>query len=220
MGLDALSDRSIITLDELKEYIKYDSTDTETDKILYGWIDLISGQFEDESRRKISSQAIEEFLSGDGGYTIRPTYYPISDLFGDDNTAKLASLQYKEDWDDSSWTNLVTDINAILIDTVRNWEIRLVDGTTFPCDDTPAFRNIRVKYYAGWARGADTPSDIRKIILEAVTTMWNESDRSTRSLLNVASKNIPGGFGMATESYRDFKPEWDAVVQKYRRIAV
>ncbi len=203
----ALSSRSIITLNEAKAYLNISTGGTAWDSTLETWIDWVSGKFEEETRNKVNATAITEILDGDGTGFLETTYFPVLSIYGDTEAERLANLQ-KRASPISDWEDILTSESYIFIEETDATKIQLLNYV-FPA----GVKNIRVKYWAGYS-AANVPTDIKKVILEALATMWKESNLG-KGLLNVSSEtaNVAG----ASISYRDFGPRWDAVVARRRK---
>lgn len=202
-----LSDRSIVTLTEVKNYLKLDTGEAAIDTVLYDWIDMVSGVFEDQTHNRVVARAIEEILDGPTSDRLETTYFPILSLYGEEAADRLANLQYRIDAT-SAWVNLSESEDYVFIPDDQATYIQLLHPAYF----VYGVRNTRVKYWAGAAR-EDVPADIRKVVLEGVAVMWRESSQGG-GRLGVSTEGMQG----SATSYMKFSEEWDKIVNRHRKL--
>jgi hypothetical protein len=202
----SLSTRSIITSLQAKQYLGIN--DTAFDGFIDSWIDLASGRVEAHLRRKVKSQEIEEILDGTGTYTLCPRYSPIISIVGDTENDQLGNVQYRDSVS-SSWTNLLTDIDVLVMDEHRPWELVIGDeSTVWPI----GWQNIRLEYNAGWT---DVPAEIQMVVIEMVAKAYQESNVG-RSSLGVSSSSVGQAGGSGSVSFLDLTDRWMKMLQPYR----
>lgn len=204
----ALSARSIITLNQAKFYLGITTSETTHDSTLEEWIDICSDSVERYVDNKINLIEVEEILDGTGKSVIYPHYFPIYAIYGGDDAEKLSNIQYRTEAT-GAWTNLLTDMDYVRIDPYDAHRIELLDGEEF----TAGTKNIRIKYYAGYN---DVPSDVKKVVMEMVAVMWNESNHGS-NLIGRSSSTIGQGNQVSTV---EMTPRWERVLGKYRRYAI
>jgi hypothetical protein len=204
----SLSTRSIITSLQAKQYLGIN--DTSFDGFIDSWIDLASGRVEAHLRRKVKSQEVEEILDGTGTETICPRYSPIISIIGTLEADKLANVQYRESLT-SSWVNLLTDIDVLVIDTHRPWELVIGDYVTvWPL----GWQNIRLEYNAGWT---DIPAEIQMVVIEMVAKAYQEANIG-RGALGVSSVSTGQAGGSGSMSFLDLTDRWMKMLQPYRLL--
>ena len=189
----AYTSRSIVTVAEMGQYLNETFVGTAKQATIELFIDLCSGMIEEETERKYGTQDSTFYLDGNDA-SILPLPFPIVSLYGDDDTAKLASVQYRED-SDSAWTDLVDDIDLIHIDTLYPMQIELLDDETFPSGR----KNIRIRMYVGYD---SVPALVRKYCLEMVACMWKESGNGDGRIGLESQSMSTAGSGGST-SFRD-----------------
>lgn len=205
----ALTDRSIVTLDEAKKYLGITVGNVAHDETLETWIDVVSGQFESEIDNKVAQQDVEEILDGDGTQTLQVTYYPVIALSGNSAAERLANLQVRDDVDED-WEDIETSEDYIIFPSNRPWVIEL-DGTESFED---GYQNIRVEYRAGYET---IPGDIKRAVLEVVAEMWQESNQGQgrMGLSNVGLTTAGSSINFST---RNSNRVWTDTVNRYRKI--
>jgi hypothetical protein len=205
---------AILTLAQVKEYLRIQTSNTEHDAFLdgsetvTGMISLVTQELEDAIGNEIESTERDVTFNGSGCAVQHLPYWPIISLYGGDEATRLANLQSRGSATEA-WADLVTDEDYIYFDIDRPWAIVLLDGYTFPSGTN----NIRAKYYSGFST---VPSDIVMAVLERVALKWMESKRG-ESRLGVSSMGQSGAGGQNL-SYTDHQKRWDAVVRKYGRL--
>jgi len=175
--------RSIITLDEAKDYINYTGTGTDKDSFIEWIIDLASGELEDRLGYKIAAQEVTVILDGNGESAM-PLPHPIIALVGADEATRLSNLQYRTGTDEA-WTDLVDDEDYIHITDEKPHQIELSEGEYFPFGQ----QNIRVNYYAGFD---PIPGQIELVCAEMTAMIWRQSNHGEFAI-GVTSKTSSGG---------------------------
>ena len=205
----SLSARSIVTLNEVKNYLKLSTGSLDVDTVIEDFIDLVSGKFESETNNKVVAQDVEEILDGPYGDKLETTYFPILSLYGDDAATRLANLQYR-DAAGEAWQDLTDDEDYIFIEDDGAVAIQLLSPAVY----IAGIKNTRVHYWCGKAR-EDIPADIRKVVIEAVAMMWKESNQGDGRLgISSQSGTISGG----SVGYDDLQKRWESVVQRHRKL--
>lgn len=205
----SLSSRSIVTLNEVKNYLNMATGALSIDTVLEDFIDTVSGKFESETNNKCVTQEVEEILDGPFSDTLETTFFPIQALYGDTPAERLANLQYRN-MAGEAWQNLADSEDYVFIPDTNAVGIQLL----LPAGYIAGIKNTRVKYLCGSAR-EDVPADIRKVIIEGVAIMWKESSQGDGRLgLSSQSGTVSGG----STGYEDFQKRWDAVVSRHRKL--
>ncbi len=197
----------LVSLSEVKSYLKISATDTSKDNLLQGWISDVSRSIEAYCQNKIRrQQVLGEIHNGDGVSEQWTTFSPITDIYGATDNDKLASVQYRNSPLDA-WINLATDVRNILIDSADKKFIELYD-MAFPTGRS----NIKVSYYAGFD---PVPGDIKNVCLEMAAMMWKESNQGENRLGVQSTADSTSGSNFNT-TFRSLKPEWRLVLNRYR----
>ncbi len=205
----SLTSRSIVTLNEVKSYLKMSTGALDIDTVIEDFIDIVSGRFESETNNKCVTQEVEEILDGPWDDTLITTYFPVESLSGDSESERLANLQYR-DAAGEAWQNLADDEDYVFIPGQDAVGIQLLSPACY----MPGIKNTRVKYICGVAR-EDVPADIRKIVVEGVAVMWKESNQGEGRIgLSSQSGTVSGG----TTAFDDFEKRWNAVVSRHRKL--
>jgi hypothetical protein len=214
--LQEVSPRSIITLAEANAYLKRSAAKTDEQAILCTFIDHVSGVIEDMTGRKVKVQAVEEVTDGSGGCAQAVCWFPVARMQGaaegsDDEKRgpHVSSIQYRGADGTGEWQNLLTDISSVFLSTDPRewWKIELLGGAYFP----RGRRNIRLRYWAGWA---DPPQELKQVALEMLFAMYEESHQGNQALMKTAkSASIAGGSGSIT--YTDLRPRWKETLSRY-----
>lgn len=211
-----MTDRSIVTLNQVKSYLKDKVSNTEHDDFLngsddstvLGMIQLVSEEFEAETGQYVQPLDVEVILCGEGGSELKVPYWPVIQLFGADEATRLANLQYRNSIA-SGWTDVASDEDYVWIDPLEPWKIKILEGDGFfPRGQA----TVRVKYIAGYS---SIPADITLAVIERVAIKYEESKRGNR--LGVDSGGSGGGMGSQNFSYNDLEERWQKVVAKYRK---
>jgi hypothetical protein len=205
-----LTDRSIITLDELKAYINVEASDATKDTLLYSIIDLCSGRIEEAIDSAVAPQDTTEILDGTGTRVLTLESF-ISDIYGSTDPDRLDNVQYRNGPDDA-WTNLVTDIDHLELDGKG---IELL-GTTSSIRMASGFprgrKNIKVRYYAGFD---PVPAKLKVVCLEMSAMMFKESGVGGGQL-GMNSMNMGVGGGSSASTYKDLESKWQTVFDEYQ----
>ena len=209
----SLNANAIVTLAEAKEQLKVENADTALDDTLTAYINEISSAVELYTKRKIVSQSIaSEIHDGDGSSILYPRYFPIQQLSVESSPTdaqKLASVQYRNS-PDSDWTDIVSDIDHIFLDTgddaLRPF-IELYQNFFYY-----GIRNIRIKYKAGYTT---VPSDIKVLVLEMIQMRWNEAKRGNDWLGQGNMNQSESGNNYST-TLIELDKRWKRVLDRYR----
>lgn len=206
--------RSIVSLAEAFEFLKLPVGDDPTEQIIYAWIDRVSGIVEEITGRKIKAQAVTEICHGSGSDYQPMRFFPVVRLQSENEptvtTPHVTAIQYRDSDGTGTFANLLTDITKAYVSPVEAeaWKIDLLGGDIFP----QGRFNVQVKYYAGWIY---PPEEIKNLTLEMLSSMWDESKQGKGVLLNT-STSFSGSPGAAGDSYRDLRPRWLGVLNRYR----
>ena len=208
----------LLTFADVKDYLNIGVAvaDTNQDVWLQEVLSDISRQIEISCRRKIAVQSISgEIYDGSSWRTqgtnrIYTVYAPITQLSTEttpSDAQKLASVQYRDDPDDT-WTDLVTDVDHLIVgpDYIEAY------GAFFPLGS----KNIKLSYKAGYST---IPQDLKMVCLEMVAMVYKESNRSSQGILGMATTTDTYAGGAATKAFRDLSPKWEKVLDRYRMRA-
>jgi len=210
----AVADYAIVTLTEAKNQLDISTSDTGDDTVLEAFIDRASGLCESYTGRKITVQDIdEEIHDGDGSSRIFPRYFPIVQLStatspGDSD--KIGAVQYRTLPSDASWTNIESEADYIILRTGKPY-IDLY-AASFPAGT----QNIRLAYKAGFSSGSVELNEFKQLVVEMVQKMWNDHKGGNDTLLYDSRSDASGGGATFSTSYKDLKPEWKAILDRYR----
>jgi len=209
------SDRSILTISEAQEYLGGEDF-TENNETIESFIDYVSGVIEDEYiHNKVVSQTCERYLYGSGTNCLELPFYPIQQLFGGTEAAQLASLKERTEYD-GSLSNILTDLDQLYINPDHPYYLKIIDdSTTFTSETT--FPNIWVKWYAGWPQ-ATAPAPIKKVALEMLLIMWEESKKSGVGRLGRSSEANTQLGGSVTTTFEKMRPKWERDLARYRKL--
>lgn len=207
----ALADYAIVSLEEAKYQLAISQSDVGDDTELEGFIDEVSAYVEEYTGRKIVVQSVsDEIHDGDGTATLYPRYFPITQLSTESSPTdaqKLAAVQYRTS-PNGSWTDIEDDVDHIFVDeNVPHIELY---ETTFPVGR----RNVKISYKAGFAAGTALDT-IKRVVLEMVQDAWNKHTGGN-DLLGKSSKSMSEAGQNFSTSYKDLKPEWKDVLDRFR----
>ena len=206
----SLSARSIVSIAEFGRYLNTTITGTAAETAAEEFIDLCSGMVEEETGRRYSAQSETLYLDGSGN-SVQELPFPIVSLYGDTDTEKEDSLQYRESIDDG-WVNIVDsgDYAYIHITSLYPRQIELLEDYYFP----EGSKNIKVIAYTGY----DTvPRTVKKIVLEMSAVMWKESGQSHEGRIGLQSQSGAIGGGSGSSSFRNMWVDvWRPMLEKYR----
>lgn len=169
----ALAAWGIVTVANMKSYLKIESTRTEFDSQIETWINNYSAHIEQFLGGKVVSQDCSgEIYNGTGTNELCVRHKPIIQI-GTQTTPteaeKLASVQYRGDPNDT-WHDIETDGDMILIDNFAPYKIILFQNA-FPS----GLLNIKVSYKAGYASGTATLGAIEQLVYEKIGTQWQKT---------------------------------------------
>jgi len=201
----ALTDRSIVTLNQLKDFLGINPANTSKDDMLEDWIDWVSGKLEAEIENVVKVVEKTVYVDGDGTELLFPPFYPINALDSDDGTS---ALQYRTAFPDT-WSDLVSDTDYIHISTEDQDRLELLGGKYFPWGN----KNIKLHYWPGFS---EVPGDIMIAVLEALQLMWNNSKQGA-DRLGKSSMSMSTQAGSTAEAYFDVTPRWRDVVRRYKK---
>lgn len=200
----------LVSLSEIKSYLKISATDTSKDNLLQGWISDVSRSIEAYCGNKIrKQQVLDEIHNGDGTSELWTMFSPITDIYGATDNDKLASVQYRNSPLDA-WANLASDARTLLIDPNEEQFIELYDAV-FPVGRS----NIKVSYYAGYD---PVPGDIKNVCLEMAAMMWKESNQGDNRLGVQSAADSTSGSNFNT-TFKSLKPEWRLVLNNYSKTS-
>lgn len=205
---------SVVSLDEVKQYHGM-ITDTADDKdnVLCQFIGIITELIENEIGQPVSPREITEYLDANNLDKIYLNQARAISLVEDANGSTLTAIQYRTDAT-SSWTNLLTDESYIFIDPTDPWAIQLLDGYVFSGGYK---RGIRINYNGGFY---PIPQSIRKMALEMVEIMMNESKNLGEGRLGLGSVSQNVGGGNTNTIYKEMmNGRWGDVIAHYRKLS-
>ncbi len=201
---------ALISLQDVKSYMKRDLNSTEDDKLFATWIGDLSLEIESRVGQAIMPRVVTEYLSGSGGSKMYLKNRIIS-LYTDVASGSVVSLQYKDTFD-SDWENLCDSESQIYLDQDDAFAITLLDDKYFP----RGVRNIKVVYNAGID---PIPGDIRKMVMEMIQIMWDESKKGGNPRLGFQNKNVGMTQGSTGDTYLEMDDiRWKKVINRYKRL--
>ncbi|MEN3039702.1 MAG: hypothetical protein ABDI07_11265, partial [Candidatus Kryptonium sp.] len=157
----------IVSLSEIKEYLKIDATDTIYDNFLNRWNKIIQSYIEDYCQQRFEIVNItNELADGTGRLYLAVKNLPIVQINSVHFTVDNLTWQI---WEDS----LITD--GILI----------YGRKIFPKGKS----NFKVSYTAGWA---EPPEGIKRVIIEKVAEVFAEGPGQGRLGIDSVSSGLTG----------------------------
>lgn len=198
------TDRSIVTLNQAKDYLGLAQGKQDLNDMLEQWIDWVSGKMEDDLDNVVKIAEKTIYLDGDGSSFIYPDFYPVKALY----TPAVGDLQYRSSAT-ASWTSIASSTDYIHIDTEASDRIELLENNVFPAGT----KNIKVHYWAGFQT---VPASIIMAVLEGIQVMWNMSKQGGNQL-GKSSMSYSGGQGSEAASFIDASPRWREVIRRYKR---
>lgn len=169
MSLCAASN-AIISLNDIKSYLRIADTDDTQDDFLQFWINAISDGIERYIRGPAAAQAFsDEIHDGDGTRKLTPDRQPVISLQND----FPQDVMFRDD-PAMEWQVLEDDPGCISIDPTEPWRIRLY-REMFPAGR----RNIKICYIAGYD---PVPGPIVRVCIEAVAEIFKESAQGSGRL--------------------------------------
>jgi len=209
----AVANYAIATLAEAKAQLNIPTATTGDDTLIEGYIDRASGFCESYTGRKLAEQSISsEIHDGDGGSYIYPRFFPITQLSTETtptDAQKLASVQYRTLPTDD-WTNIETEVDYIILRTGEPY-IELY-ANSFPAGT----QNVRLAYKAGYTSGSIELNELKQVVVEMVQVMWNQHKGGNDTLGYDSRSDSGTGAASFSTSFRNMKPEWKAVLDRYR----
>lgn len=165
----------IVTLDEIKEYLKIDPLDTTHDNFLNRWNGICQGLVEEFCNQRFEVVSItDEITDGTGEKVLYVKNLPI---------VSVTSIKYTTDY--VNWQDFDGEI--------VNDRYAIYSTRKFPKGNA----NFKVTYSAGWQ---EPPKAIKRVIIEMVAQAWSEGPGL--GLLNTGNVGITAG-GSTSRSFRD-----------------
>ena len=204
---------AIISIDEVKHYLKLDGT-MEQDDFLQGNINTASDEIERFIRRPVVVQEYpDEILDGNSSRAIYPHRTPIVGLLTNtvDGAGKVNDILWRTT-PLSDWITFIQSIKYVLIDPNRPWKIQLW-AWAFP----EGTQNIKVSYRAGYD---PIPGALSQVCLERAVEVYKESNWGDASLKrdSVAVTNQGGVSG--TTRFKDLSDGHKKLLLPFRRPIV
>lgn len=210
----ALTDRSIITLNEAKDFLGINTAEDDVDTFLETLIDLASGSIEEGisdsssgsiGTQKVATQDTELILDGNGGAKLSLPC-SILRLAGSGDAEKLANLQYRDEADEA-WTDLTDDMDFVRILPSPTNQIELLGSEYFPVGRG----NIRIEFVSGMD---PVPAKLRLLCLEMVSEYYKNSGKGfgTQGLQSVGLSGTAG----ENKTLKDNAQKWESVLKQYR----
>lgn len=190
----AINEYSLITLDEVKNFIGMTGSTTETDNLLEDLINRTSILFESYINEKILSRVYTEYFDGKGAMVLFPKHSPIT---------VITSIYDDYDWD---WE---TD------DLIDADDYRIVDDRYITLKSSVSVlgdykQNIKITYTAGYST---VPDDLKQACITEVSRMYKN-----RNQVDVTSKTLSDGSVSFFD--KDFLPLTITTLNKYKKIGV
>lgn len=210
-GTVAAATNAIISLDEIKDYLKIPLATGDEDDFLQLTINYQSTWIERQIRNKVVSQLISnEYSYWTGRNIIRTQYFPI---------ISLTVLQYLNTSD--VWTDLLTTIGDAILTNPENcvshennsFHIELPDGYTSPTLNGDNALNLKKSYNAGYAV---IPTELHDVCLERVVDYFKQSRRG-KDRFGIQNESISGTVQGGSTSYIDFSPRHKEMMKPFVR---
>ena len=182
-----LNANAIVTLNDVKSYLKYTSADVSHDAFLKAAINRVSDTIEASLRSKVKLQSLTGFiLDGSGSYKqlLPAECRPIYQIGV--TTAAVTDIQYR-DTPIGTWTNLLDNIAYAQLHQTERYYIALYNAA-FPL----GFQNVLLNCKAGYST---VPGKIIMVCIEAVTEIFKESNRGLSRLGVSSVSGNQEGFG-------------------------
>ena len=165
----------IVTLGEVKEYLKIDGADTIYDSFLTNWIGICQGLVEEYCGQKFEIVRIDdELVSGTGDKFLYVNNLPIYSVLSVQFTTDHLTWQ---NWEGTIWFD----------------KYRIYSNKEFPQGTS----NFKVSYQAGYLQA---PGLIKRVIIEMVAQAWYEGPGL--GTLGTVGLNISAG-GSTGRSFKD-----------------
>ena len=136
--------RSIVTLNQTKDYLGISQGKQDLDDMLEKWIDWVSGKMEDDLENVVKVADKTVYLDGDGSSLLYLPFFPVVALNTDGGANDYDSLQYRSSAT-ADWTAITTDSDYIHISTEVVDRIELLENNVFP----EGYKNIKVRPLGG-----------------------------------------------------------------------
>lgn len=198
---DKPNGRNIVTVAEVQSYIKNNTSS------LTGFIQTCISDV---------SQTFESFCNTGLKLNTYTGYYPtpIDKKIWVNNVPiiSLSAVQYRTS-PLYSYTDYSSDLETSVI--VGNSYIQLYNLNYYPVSFSDPY-TFKIEYTAGYS---ECPFDLKKICLEAVSEMIDESKQGN-SLLGKSSTNINSGAGGGSENYYQLTTRHLAILDKYKKTII
>lgn len=178
-----------------------------------GIINRVSAQVEEIIDNKVVDTEVTRIMNGSGCRYLDLPFFPIIDLAGASDAAKLANLQYRDAYDDA-WVDLLDDVDKYRIDPDRPYRITLVDGSSVPS----GYDNIRCVWRAGYTFD-NVPRRMREIALQMSLWFYRESAMGG-GVLGKSSESVAAAGGSMTTGYTDMVARWTKELQPWRKLVL
>lgn len=194
-----LASNAIVTLGDVKQYLRKSDADTGDDDFLTDAINIVSDAIEDFIHGPVKMQAFSDIYDGNGKQKLVVRHRPIIAIGTLDPTSgakvapALTNIQYRNLPTDS-WVDLCTRLGYIFVKSSEPWYIELYD-MMFPYGS----QNIKIEQLAGYET---IPGRYKKVVYEAVAEMLSESPRGLGRLGQSSVSTSGTGVG-GTTSYKE-----------------
>ena len=208
----AASAVDIVTLDSLRTYLN--NPDTKNDAMFSEWITLISNLVESKLEQPVIPRRVVDIVDGSGTYKQSTITGRIVNMTADVNGSLLASVQYRSNTI-SDWQNMLWTEGYIYVDVViEPYCVQLVNWASFP----RWIKNIRLDYNCGFIDPA--LSEIKKMVMEMIQVMWDDSKAGGMPRLGMQSKSHSGSGTVFTDTFLDMNPRWQRLIDRYKRLLI
>jgi len=206
---DVSQGNPIITVAEVQSYMN--NTDASLTSQIQTCISAISQTWESYCNTVIKLTSLTGYYSLKGN-KIYTNNIPINSV-----TSVQIRLVPTENYSTIPEANLIVNNNYIQI---YNYDLFLFPyhATNYSIFDFDE-QMIKVIYSAGYS---DCPADLKKITIEAVSTMIEESNIQGpgKSRLGIKTNTAGGGAGTETYNFSDLDEKWKIVLDKYKRLVL
>lgn len=192
----------IVTLNEVKEYLNIDTTNSEYDNILTTLIVSASKEIERLCNQPIEVNDMVEIINGTGNQYYRFSYFPIN---------SITSIKYR-----SNINQNFDDITAI----DSNSYTLLKDGNLYVIYYEDSFKTGRYNYEIKFSQGYTVvPDEIKTIASEMVQVAFRKTNYKEGTLdVSQFTQNIRAI--IHTTQYKNMWDEWLRRLSNFRRVNV
>lgn len=191
-----MNSNQVISLQELKDYLGWDKTDTSKDKFFDSVIDAVSQIMEDYCNTKLRESSVTEILSGDGSNML---------ILSNRHVTSLTSIKIRDGAEFRECFPAPEEMNQVVL--YRGKFLYSCKG----CFEEGVL-NYRVSYICGYA---EIPADLKIVAEEMCALVYQNSPHGQGRLGLLADR--PGNIRMF---FLDELPRHRAVLVKYMNVKI